>query len=159
MHSRCLLLGIDCMLRNHKELSCCHIQTQAKPTDSVSIVHWFEGTADLPSWVRDTRFECLGLTSRIVVVSSPAPAESSLRKAVQDRILQEMLGSVTDSTGGGWKVLILDDVTTRWDSLRCCVWGPCRPCGAGRDSGHPHWLHGVHACMRRTQHVRDTALR
>ena len=25
-----------------------------------------------------------------------------------------MLGSVNDSTGGGWKVLILDDVTTRW---------------------------------------------
>jgi len=39
--------------------------------------------------------------------------ESSLRKSVQDRIMKEMLGSVKDSIGGGWKVLILDDVTTR----------------------------------------------
>lgn len=40
-------------------------------------------------------------------------AESSLRKCVQDRIMKEMLGSVKDSIGGGWKVLILDDITTR----------------------------------------------
>ncbi len=40
-------------------------------------------------------------------------ADTALRKAVQDRILSEMLGSVKDKTGGGWKVLILDDVTTK----------------------------------------------
>jgi hypothetical protein len=44
-------------------------------------------------------------------------AETSLRRAVMDRVLNEMLGSVKDSAGGGWKVLILDDVTTRYFKL------------------------------------------
>ncbi|KXZ43944.1 VPS45 protein [Gonium pectorale] len=37
----------------------------------------------------------------------------SSRKAVKERVLGDMLGSVVDSTGGGWKVLILDEFTTR----------------------------------------------
>ncbi|KAG2501418.1 hypothetical protein HYH03_001201 [Edaphochlamys debaryana] len=37
----------------------------------------------------------------------------SARKAVKERILVDMLGSVQDTTGGGWKVLILDEFTTR----------------------------------------------
>lgn len=32
---------------------------------------------------------------------------------VQDRVLNEMLGSIQDTTGGGWKVLVLDNTTTR----------------------------------------------
>ncbi len=47
------------------------------------------------------------------VAVSLSGADSPLRKAVQGRILNEMLGSIKDTTGGGWKVLILDDVTTR----------------------------------------------
>lgn len=35
------------------------------------------------------------------------------RKVVQDRVLNEMLGSIQDTTGGGWKVLVLDSTTTR----------------------------------------------
>lgn len=35
------------------------------------------------------------------------------RKVVQERVLNEMLGGIQDTTGGGWKVLILDSVTTR----------------------------------------------
>jgi syntaxin-binding protein 1 len=35
------------------------------------------------------------------------------RKVVQDRVLNEMLGSIQDPTGGGWKVLVLDSTTTR----------------------------------------------
>eukprot|EP00198_Chlamydomonas_reinhardtii_P009447 XP_001698784.1 SM/Sec1-family protein [Chlamydomonas reinhardtii] len=37
----------------------------------------------------------------------------SCRKAVKERILDDMLGSVQDTTGGGWKVLIVDKFTTR----------------------------------------------
>ncbi|KAG2446991.1 hypothetical protein HYH02_008145 [Chlamydomonas schloesseri] len=37
----------------------------------------------------------------------------SCRKAVKERILDDMLGSVKDTTGGGWKVLIVDKFTTR----------------------------------------------
>lgn len=40
------------------------------------------------------------------------PAES-LRQAVKARILEDMLGAVQDTTGGGWRVLVLDDFTTR----------------------------------------------
>ncbi|GIL82467.1 hypothetical protein Vretimale_11867 [Volvox reticuliferus] len=36
----------------------------------------------------------------------------SCRKAVKERILSDMLGSVVDSAGSGWKVLILDEFTT-----------------------------------------------
>ncbi len=32
---------------------------------------------------------------------------------MRDRVLEDMLGSVVDSAGGGWKVLIVDDFTTR----------------------------------------------
>lgn len=32
---------------------------------------------------------------------------------VQDRVLNEMLGSIQDTAGGGWKVLVLDSTTTR----------------------------------------------
>ena len=37
----------------------------------------------------------------------------SCRKACRERVLKDMLGSIVDSTGGGWKVLVLDDLTTR----------------------------------------------
>ena len=40
------------------------------------------------------------------------PAEGC-RKVVQERVLNEMLGSIQDTTGGGWKVLVLDSITTR----------------------------------------------
>ncbi len=40
-------------------------------------------------------------------------ADGSIRRAVRDRLLGEMLGSVNDPIGGGWKVLVLDEVTTR----------------------------------------------
>lgn len=40
------------------------------------------------------------------------PAEGC-RKVVQERVLHEMLGSIQDPTGGGWKVLVLDSTTTR----------------------------------------------
>lgn len=36
-----------------------------------------------------------------------------VRKAVRDRILVDMLGGVQDTTGDGWRVLILDEFTTR----------------------------------------------
>ncbi|GLC77701.1 hypothetical protein PLESTF_001978000 [Pleodorina starrii] len=36
----------------------------------------------------------------------------SCRKAVKERILVDMLGSVVDSAGSGWKALILDEFTT-----------------------------------------------
>lgn len=32
---------------------------------------------------------------------------------VQDRVLNEMLGSIQDTAGRGWKVLVLDSTTTR----------------------------------------------
>ena len=32
---------------------------------------------------------------------------------MRDRILNEMLGSIMDGTGGGWKALVLDPATTR----------------------------------------------
>jgi len=32
---------------------------------------------------------------------------------VQERVLNEMLGSIQDPTGGGWKALVLDSTTTR----------------------------------------------
>lgn len=32
---------------------------------------------------------------------------------VQERVLGEMLGSIQDPAGGGWKVLVLDATTTR----------------------------------------------
>lgn len=32
---------------------------------------------------------------------------------MKERILRDILGSVQDSTGGGWRVLIVDDFTTR----------------------------------------------
>lgn len=35
------------------------------------------------------------------------------RKVVQERVLNEMLGSIQDPTGGGWKALVLDSTTTR----------------------------------------------
>lgn len=35
------------------------------------------------------------------------------KKVVKDRLLNEMLGSVQDGIANGWKVLILDDLTTR----------------------------------------------
>eukprot|EP00798_Chlamydomonas_sp_ICE-L_P017030 gene17030-23322_t len=41
-----------------------------------------------------------------------ADAES-LRSACKGRVLTDMLGSINDNTGGGWKVLILDELTTR----------------------------------------------
>lgn len=44
--------------------------------------------------------------------SVDARAESC-RRAVKERILSDILGSVQDSTGGGWRVLITDDFTTR----------------------------------------------
>ena len=39
----------------------------------------------------------------------------SVKKAVRERILVGMLGSIKDTTGGGWKVLILDELTTRFE--------------------------------------------
>jgi hypothetical protein len=36
-----------------------------------------------------------------------------IRRVVRERILGEMLGNVSDSTGGGWKVLIMDAFTTK----------------------------------------------
>lgn len=36
-----------------------------------------------------------------------------IRKAVRDRLLGEMLGGVVDPIGAGWKVLVMDAVTTR----------------------------------------------
>lgn len=44
--------------------------------------------------------------------SHAAPAEGC-RKVVQERVLNEMLGSIQDPTGGGWKALVLDSTTTR----------------------------------------------
>ncbi len=35
------------------------------------------------------------------------------RKVVRERVLSDMLGTVVDSVGGGWKVLIMDSFTTR----------------------------------------------
>ena len=43
----------------------------------------------------------------------PAAEPESCRKAVRERILTGMLGSVQDGTGGGWRVLVVDDHTTR----------------------------------------------
>lgn len=40
-------------------------------------------------------------------------AAEGCRKVVHDRVLNEMLGGIQDSTGGGWKVLVLDSTTTR----------------------------------------------
>ncbi|GFR45030.1 hypothetical protein Agub_g6292 [Astrephomene gubernaculifera] len=37
----------------------------------------------------------------------------AVRRAVKDRILVDMLGGVVDETAGGWKVLVLDEFTTR----------------------------------------------
>lgn len=39
--------------------------------------------------------------------------EGGCRRAVRDRLLSEMLGAVVESVGGGWKVLVMDSVTTR----------------------------------------------
>jgi syntaxin-binding protein 1 len=36
-----------------------------------------------------------------------------IRRVVRERVLGEMLGNVSDSTGGGWKVLIMDAFTTK----------------------------------------------
>jgi syntaxin-binding protein 1 len=36
-----------------------------------------------------------------------------IRRVVRERILGEMLGSVNDQTGGGWKVLVMDAFTTK----------------------------------------------
>eukprot|EP00879_Flechtneria_rotunda_P003010 GHRR01003228.1.p1 GENE.GHRR01003228.1~~GHRR01003228.1.p1 ORF type:complete len:663 (+),score=201.56 GHRR01003228.1:278-2266(+) len=35
------------------------------------------------------------------------------RRLVRERVLKEMLGTVVDSVGGGWKVLVMDALTTR----------------------------------------------
>jgi hypothetical protein len=40
-------------------------------------------------------------------------AAEGCRKVVHDRVINEMLGGIQDSTGGGWKVLVLDSTTTR----------------------------------------------
>jgi len=42
-----------------------------------------------------------------------AAADTGLRKAVRDRLLVEMLSGVQDPAGAGWKVLVMDGVTTR----------------------------------------------
>ncbi|KAF5842397.1 hypothetical protein DUNSADRAFT_7381 [Dunaliella salina] len=41
---------------------------------------------------------------------APNTNMGTLRAAVHERVLNEMLGSVNQ---GGWKVLVLDDLTTR----------------------------------------------
>jgi hypothetical protein len=53
-------------------------------------------------------------SARPVHVHQPLlrPAESCL-EAVKERVLRDMLGSITDQTAGGWRVLILDEVTTK----------------------------------------------
>lgn len=43
----------------------------------------------------------------------PTCSDTALARSMRDRILNEMLGSVMDGTGGGWKALVLDPVTTR----------------------------------------------
>ncbi|MEW5299817.1 MAG: hypothetical protein WDW36_002793 [Sanguina aurantia] len=37
----------------------------------------------------------------------------SCRKAVKERLMKDMLGSIQDPTAGGWRVLVLDELTTR----------------------------------------------
>jgi hypothetical protein len=92
---------------------------------------------------------------------------------VQERVLNEMLGGIQDSTGGGWKVLILDSTTTRIlssamrmsDILEAggsheVAWGLCVfgwECGRGQElqcscMQRNSWNGtGKHMCSARTQ--------
>lgn len=38
------------------------------------------------------------------------------RKLVRDRIFNDVLGGVSDAAGGGWRVLVLDELTTKTTS-------------------------------------------
>lgn len=38
---------------------------------------------------------------------------------IRDRLLKDVLGSIQDNTAGGWRILILDDFTTRIMSSTC----------------------------------------
>ncbi len=40
-------------------------------------------------------------------------AAEGITKAVAQRVITDMLGSIQDTAGGGWKVLLLDEFTTK----------------------------------------------
>lgn len=90
----------------------------------------------------------------------PAHAEGC-RKVVQERVLNEMLGSIQDPTGGGWKVLVLDSVTTRILSSAMRMSDILEAGGKIRDDGMGsaaagntegrcvwRWQHDSSACVR-----------
>ncbi len=52
-------------------------------------------------------------------LSDGIDAGEAIKKAVRERLLTEMLGGVKDSIGAGWKVLVMDEFTTKVMSS-CC---------------------------------------
>jgi hypothetical protein len=74
-----------------------------------------------------------------------------VKKAVRERLLKEMLSGIQDPTGSGWKVLVLDEFTTKVMSTSCRMsdildTGQWRhqPCRAAR-----WWqAHALHPALR-----------